>query len=134
MAISEKLEFQMWAFLDSRKNEPFMSSRTTQRWRTLLSFSAQPSESRFIMSMIELGVEKQDSLCGLSLRSATQICTAFQLILCITLGKVRVQRGAWIADEESDTSETKNTSKLKSSTSLELSIWVILSPKRQEVM
>ncbi|KAE9418432.1 hypothetical protein Angca_001146, partial [Angiostrongylus cantonensis] len=37
-------------------------------------------------SMMGLEVEKPDSLCGLSLRSATQICTAAQAIFCLTLG------------------------------------------------
>ncbi|KAK6046323.1 hypothetical protein COOONC_16172 [Cooperia oncophora] len=38
------------------------------------------------MSMTDLRIEKQYSLCGLSLRCATQICTAAQALICLVLG------------------------------------------------
>ncbi|CAJ0598263.1 unnamed protein product [Cylicocyclus nassatus] len=37
------------------------------------------------MSMADIQVEKQYSLCGLSLRCATQICAAAQAIICFAL-------------------------------------------------
>uniref|UniRef100_A0A7I4YCM2 Vesicle transport protein n=1 Tax=Haemonchus contortus TaxID=6289 RepID=A0A7I4YCM2_HAECO len=38
------------------------------------------------MSMMDLQIEKQYSFCGLSLRCATQACTAIQALLCLVLG------------------------------------------------
>ncbi|EYB84783.1 hypothetical protein Y032_0310g2108 [Ancylostoma ceylanicum] len=47
--------------------------------------STAPSEiSR--MSMMDIQVEKQYSFCGLSLRCATQCCTAAQAMICLVLG------------------------------------------------
>ncbi|VDO83676.1 unnamed protein product [Heligmosomoides polygyrus] len=38
------------------------------------------------MSMTDIHLEKQYSLCGLSLRCATQVCTAAQAMICLVLG------------------------------------------------
>ncbi|KIH57207.1 hypothetical protein ANCDUO_12604 [Ancylostoma duodenale] len=38
------------------------------------------------MSMMDIQVEKQYSFCGLSLRCATQCCTAAQALICLVLG------------------------------------------------
>ncbi|EPB76510.1 hypothetical protein ANCCEY_04410 [Ancylostoma ceylanicum] len=38
------------------------------------------------MSMMDIQVEKQYSFCGLSLRCATQCCTAAQAMICLVLG------------------------------------------------
>ncbi|VDL73885.1 unnamed protein product [Nippostrongylus brasiliensis] len=38
------------------------------------------------MSLTDVHLEKQYSLCGLSLRCATQVCTAAQATICLVLG------------------------------------------------
>uniref|UniRef100_A0A1I7XPX1 Transmembrane protein n=1 Tax=Heterorhabditis bacteriophora TaxID=37862 RepID=A0A1I7XPX1_HETBA len=38
------------------------------------------------MSSMDLHVEKQFSMCGLSLRCATILCTAAQLVICSVMG------------------------------------------------
>ncbi|KAK6027159.1 hypothetical protein OSTOST_06816, partial [Ostertagia ostertagi] len=43
-------------------------------------------EDAISMSLTDLHIEKQYSFCGLSLRCATQVCTAAQAVFCFVLG------------------------------------------------